>query len=141
MLARSPEAVKNRVSTSFPAVPRQKHGHRLGPFDLTMMEIGAYDSAWADVHMGPEQALRAHEAVGGELMLPIHWATFNLALHPWTEPGERVLAEAEQAGARVVLPRVGERFESNQPPFGDRWWPELEWRTAAEAPIISSAPS
>jgi L-ascorbate metabolism protein UlaG (beta-lactamase superfamily) len=113
-------------------------GRRLGPFDVTMMEIGAYDSAWADVHMGPEQAVRAHELVGGVLMLPVHWATFNLALHPWTEPGERVLAEAGRSGARVAFPRPGERFESRQLPPAARWWPELPWRTASEAPVISS---
>jgi L-ascorbate metabolism protein UlaG (beta-lactamase superfamily) len=35
-------------------------GERFGPFDLTMIEIGAYDAMWADVHLGPEQAVRAH---------------------------------------------------------------------------------
>lgn len=114
-------------------------GRRLGPFDLTMMDAGAYDSAWADVHMGPEQAVAAHEMVGGDLLLPIHWATFNLALHGWTEPGERVLAEASRTGARLVLPRVGERFDVASPPQVVRWWPSLPWRTAELAPIVSTS--
>jgi L-ascorbate metabolism protein UlaG (beta-lactamase superfamily) len=113
-------------------------GRRLGPFDLSLMEIGAYDSAWADVHMGPEQAVEAHRLVGGGLMLPIHWATFNLALHPWTEPGERVLAEAGRTKSRIVLPRPGERFHLDQPPEVRRWWPEVPWRTASEAPVVST---
>lgn len=114
-------------------------GRRLGPFDLSLMEVGAYDSAWADVHMGPEQAVEAHRLVGGGMMLPIHWATFNLALHPWTEPGERVLAEAVRTRSRIVLPRPGERFDLEHPSGMDRWWPELPWRTAAEAPVVSTA--
>lgn len=35
-------------------------GHRYGPFDLTMLETGAYDPEWPDVHMQPEQTLQAH---------------------------------------------------------------------------------
>jgi len=114
-------------------------GRRLGPFDLTMMDTGAYDSSWADVHMGPEQAVAAHHMVGGRLLLPVHWATFNLALHGWTEPGERVLAETRRTGTRVVLPRAGERFDVDKPPELNRWWPELPWRTAHAAPIASAS--
>jgi L-ascorbate metabolism protein UlaG (beta-lactamase superfamily) len=113
-------------------------GRRLGPFDLTMMEIGAYDNAWADVHMGPEQAVAAHHLVGGKLMLPIHWATFNLALHGWTEPGERALAEARRTDAEIVTPRPGERLITSAPPRPSRWWPSLPWRSARLEPIVSS---
>jgi len=113
-------------------------GRRLGPFDLSLMEVGAYDSAWADLHMGPEQAVKAHQLVGGELLLPIHWATFNLALHPWTEPGERVLAQTDLTNSRIVLPRPGERFDCEQPPGIERSWPDLPWRPASEAPVVSS---
>jgi len=73
-------------------------------------------------------------------MLPIHWATFNLALHAWTEPGERALAEARRTGARVAAPRPGERFNMSEPPMPKRWWPSLPWRSAHLAPIVSSGP-
>jgi len=62
----------------------------------------------------------------------------GLALHPWTKPGERVLAESERTRTRVLLPRPGERFELDQPPRTERWWPNLPWRTASEAPIVST---
>lgn len=75
-------------------------GTRLGPFDLTMIEAGAYDAMWADVHLGPEQAVLAHQQVGGAVMLPVHWGLFDLALHGWTEPMERVVAAAQKAGGR-----------------------------------------
>jgi L-ascorbate metabolism protein UlaG (beta-lactamase superfamily) len=113
-------------------------GERLGPFDLTLMDSGAYDASWADVHMGPEQAVMAHEAVGGRLLLPIHWATFNLALHSWTEPAERVLEAAGRQGVQVVIPRPGQRFDPLSPPHLERWWPSLPWRTSQEDPIVSS---
>lgn len=114
-------------------------GRRLGPFDLTMMDTGAYDSAWADVHMGPEQAVAAHRMVGGRLLLPVHWATFNLALHGWTEPGERVLVAATECGADLVLPVPGQRVHFDEPPEAARWWPEVSWNTSEVTPIVSSA--
>jgi hypothetical protein len=78
--------------------------------------------------------------VGGELMFPIHWATFNLALHPWTEPGGRALEEARRTDARIVVPRPGERFEPDDSPRLERCWPELPWHTAQVSPIASSVP-
>lgn len=113
-------------------------GERLGPFDATMLETGAYNQAWADVHMGPEQAVQAHRMLRGDLMLPVHWGTFNLSLHAWTEPVERVLVAAERAGVRVVVPRPGGRIEPSAPPTLARWWPELPWQTAEQAPVVSS---
>ncbi len=113
-------------------------GSALGPFDLTMMETGAYDAAWADVHLGPEQAVRAHQLLGGRVMLPLHWGTFNLALHAWTEPAERVIEAAKLAGAPLAMPRPGGSFEPLEPPAVQRWWPELPWLRAGEAPVVSS---
>jgi L-ascorbate metabolism protein UlaG (beta-lactamase superfamily) len=116
-------------------------GERLGPFELTIIEAGAYDALWADVHLGPEQAVRAHQLVRGDVMLPVHWGLFDLAIHGWTEPIERVLVAAEAAGVRVVVPRPGGRVELGQPEPLVRWWPSLPWQTAAEAPVQSSGVS
>jgi L-ascorbate metabolism protein UlaG (beta-lactamase superfamily) len=113
-------------------------GEELGPFDVTLLEIGAYDSTWSDIHMGPEQAVEAHRMVRGKLMLPIHWGTFNLAFHAWTEPAERVLAAAERAGVTVATPRPGESITPATPHSGQHWWPDLPWKTADEVPIVSS---
>lgn len=116
----------------------QEIGERLGPFDATMIEVGAYDEAWADVHLGPEQAVAAHQALGGGLLVPIHWGTFNLALHAWTEPAERLIVAAEKAGVRIVTPKPGGWFEPSAPPALARWWPAVPWQTAEQHPIVSS---
>lgn len=113
-------------------------GARLGPFDATMIEVGAYDALWADVHLGPEQAVEAHRAVRGKVLLPVHWGTFDLALHTWVEPGERVLAAARAAGVSVVVPRPGESVDPLSPVPPRRWWPDVAWKTAREAPVVSS---
>jgi L-ascorbate metabolism protein UlaG (beta-lactamase superfamily) len=68
-------------------------GEMFGPFDLTMMEIGASNPLWADIHMGPEGAVRSFRALGGKgLLMPIHWGLFDLALHGWRQPIESVFA-------------------------------------------------
>jgi len=113
-------------------------GARLGPFDLTMIEVGQYGQAWPDWHMGPEQAVRAHQMVGGRLLLPVHWGAFALAYHGWTEPIERALAAAARAGVVVVAPRPGHSFEPAAPPPVERWWPSLPVKTAEQEPIVST---
>jgi len=113
-------------------------GRRLGPFDASMLEVGAYHQAWADVHLGPEQAVAAHQLLRGGLLLPVHWGTYNLALHGWTEPVERLLVAAEDSGVPVAVPRPGESVQPGAPPELTRWWPELPYETAEVAPIVSS---
>ena len=112
-------------------------GRRLGPFSVTLAEVGAYNARWADIHMGPEQAVRAVGDARGGLMLPVHWGTFDLALHGWTEPAERVLVAAEAAGLPVAVPRPGQSVDPTAPPAPERWWPALAWQTADEAPVVS----
>ncbi|UGQ12743.1 MBL fold metallo-hydrolase [Yinghuangia sp. ASG 101] len=93
-----------------------------GPFDLTLMPIGAYNPIWADIHMNPEEAIAAHVDLGGELLLPVHWATFNLAPHPWGEPVDRLRREAKATGTRLVVPRPGDRVDTGDVPQLDPWW-------------------
>jgi L-ascorbate metabolism protein UlaG (beta-lactamase superfamily) len=112
-------------------------GERLGPFDLTMIEVGQYDQAWPDWHLGPEQAVEAHRRVRGSVMLPVHWGLFALAAHPWTEPIERALVAGQEAGAVVVTPRPGQSVEPTVESPHERWWPDVPWRTAKEYPIVA----
>jgi L-ascorbate metabolism protein UlaG (beta-lactamase superfamily) len=113
-------------------------GRRLGPFDLTFVESGAYNPAWADVHLGPEQAVAAHQMVRGGLLVPIHWGLFDLALHGWTEPAERVRVAAAAAGVPVAFPRPGESLTPGDY-SSEAWWPSLPWKTAAEVPVVSTS--
>jgi L-ascorbate metabolism protein UlaG (beta-lactamase superfamily) len=93
-----------------------------GPFDATLMQIGAYDRAWPDIHMFPEEAVTAHLDLRGDLMIPVHWGTFNLALHAWDDPVNRIWAETKARGVRLAVPRPGERVDVADPPAVDGWW-------------------
>jgi L-ascorbate metabolism protein UlaG (beta-lactamase superfamily) len=113
-------------------------GERLGPFDVTMIESGAYGSAWPDWHLGPEQAVLAHQLVRGRVLVPVHWGLFDLAFHGWTEPVERVLAAAREANVETRVPRPGESLEPSAPTPVARWWPEVPWESASVRPIVAT---
>ena len=87
-------------------------GTAYGPFDLTMLEIGAFSELWESIHLGPEGAARAFTALGGQgLMMPIHWGLFDLALHGWRQPMEQMLEIAEKQGIRLWAPEPGRPTE------------------------------
>ncbi|HUQ82200.1 MAG TPA: MBL fold metallo-hydrolase, partial [Gemmatimonadaceae bacterium] len=99
-----------------------ENGRRYGAFDVTMIKIGAYGPTWPDIHLTPEQAVRAHQLVGGKLFIPMHWGTFNLAYHQWKEPAVRVVPAAAAAGVPIVMPKPGQLIEPASPPPLDKWW-------------------
>lgn len=101
-------------------------GAAYGPFDMTCIETGAYDHSWPDVHMLPEQSLQAHLDLGGRYMLPIHNGTFDLALHDWFEPFERIMALAAANQVSLLMPQMGEPVSLLTPPGWYPWWRQQE---------------
>ena len=106
-------------------------------FDLTMLEIGAFHPLWASIHLGPDGAAEAYRQMGGPgkagALFPIHWGLFNLALHGWREPIERLQAIASGEGWRLWLPAPGEPTEvaaGAEPQSG--WWREVARSEADE---------
>lgn len=93
-----------------------------GPFDATLVQIGAYGDAWPDIHMTPEDGVLAHSDVRGGLLIPVHWCTYVLALHDWAEPVDRVWREAKARSVALAIPRPGERIDVDNPPEVDGWW-------------------
>lgn len=97
-------------------------GERFGPFDMTFLEAGAYDRRWAYVHMQPEETLQAFVDLRGKWLLPIHNGTFDLALHPWSEPLERMTQLSKTHQIRLSTPTMGERVGFLDPHAGSAWW-------------------
>lgn len=103
----------------------QEIGRRLGPFDLALMENGAYDAYWPAVHMAPEETVRAFQELGARMLYLVHNSTFDLAFHPWKEPLQRVADLADQAGIALATPEIGEVLTLGQPRENKRWWKDL----------------
>jgi L-ascorbate metabolism protein UlaG (beta-lactamase superfamily) len=100
-------------------------GEKYGPFDLTMMESGAYGQYWPYIHMIPEESVRAHIDLKGKVLLPIHWGKYNLAFHPWKEPVERLSVEATVCGIILTTPKPGEEIVLNEYLPQDKWWQNI----------------
>ncbi len=81
----------------------------LGPIDLAILPIGAYDP-WIRAHCTPEQALRMADDAGAEFVLPVHHRTFQLSREPLSEPIERLLTAAGADTQRVSLQQIGQEF-------------------------------
>jgi L-ascorbate metabolism protein UlaG (beta-lactamase superfamily) len=93
---------------------------RMGAFDLVMLEVGAWNSAWGDIHLGPENAVKALAMLGGTpTFLPIHWGTFNLALHEWDEPAEKLI---RLAPPHLTMPKLGQAVVAGEDRPIEPWW-------------------
>ena len=119
---------------------------RLGPFDVVMLEVGAFYPAWGDIHLGPDNALEAHAMLGGVFM-PVHWGTFSLAMHAWDQPAERLLELAPLTGAQLLMPLLGQPVEPVHAGAVKPWWREVENaavkpspETAGEITLPTSVP-
>lgn len=98
-------------------------GREYGPFDLTMLEIGAYDPMWANIHLGPDAALRAFKDLGGGTFMPIHWGLFDLALHDWWQPIQRLTQVSDEQGTQLFSPVPGEPTEvTPREAVRSEWW-------------------
>ena len=87
---------------------------------MAFMECGAYDPAWHHVHMYPEETVQAFSDLGAKILHPIHWGTFNLALHSWYDPMIRLATAAKEAGVTIASPIQGQTIDFDS--LGYPWW-------------------
>jgi L-ascorbate metabolism protein UlaG (beta-lactamase superfamily) len=114
-------------------------GEKYGPFDIAFMECGAYNLEWADVHMFPEETVQASLDLKAHFVWPIHWGTFNLALHDWFDPMKRVTQAAEAQGVRLLTPIFGQVVEYPGRMQTEKWWAPYLPETTPE-PLAVSTP-
>jgi L-ascorbate metabolism protein UlaG (beta-lactamase superfamily) len=72
-------------------------GARLGPIDLALLPIGAYQPRWfmKDIHMNPAEAVQAHLDLAARRSIAMHFGTFQLTPEGIDQP-VRDLANALQ---------------------------------------------
>lgn len=119
----------------------EKIGDEFGPFDLTIMESGSYDKGWSKEHLTPEETIQAHQDLKGNVLMPVHNSTFDLAFHPWYEPLDKVSHIASKQGISLLAPVIGKPFtfsaSENQRTLSNnrRWWQEMV--TQDVMPVLS----
>lgn len=100
-------------------------GEKYGPFNFAMMECGQYNERWTDIHMLPEETAQAAQDIQAKVFMPIHWAAFTLAMHPWRDPVERVLVKSTEINQPIFVPMIGEFIELDKTLItGRKWWEE-----------------
>lgn len=95
---------------------------KLGPFDMAILPVGAYNDAWHDIHMNPEEAAKAFGQMRAEKLLPIHWGTFDLALHSWYEPIQDLIKYSEKQNLPLITLPQGRWFSKSDYPKDVYWW-------------------
>ena len=100
-------------------------GEKYGPFDITFLETGAYNEKWHHIHMFPEETVRASIDLKGRILHPIHWATFNLSLHTWYDPMQRLSRAADSLNVVTATPIVGETTRLGEYLPASKWWVEV----------------
>jgi len=112
----------------------ERIGNEYGPFDLTIMKCGAYGGGWPDIHINGVQAVEGNVLLKGRRMLPVHWLTFDLALHPWEEPVIQAVETAAKLGVEVVTPQLGELIDLQDRVTTTRWWESIHPAAVPETP-------
>lgn len=97
-------------------------GEQYGPFDIALLESGQYNVSWPNIHMMPEETVQASVDLKANVLFPIHWAKFALAMHDWDEPIKRVLKKAEELSVKVTTPMIGEPLMISKFYETKFWW-------------------
>jgi L-ascorbate metabolism protein UlaG (beta-lactamase superfamily) len=73
--------------------------------------------------MMPEETAQAALDVRSKMTIPIHWGSFTLAFHDWTDPVVRVLKKAEELKLNMATPSIGQRVDLNREDLSfSQWW-------------------
>ena len=82
-------------------------GEKYGPFDIGFMECGQYNPNWEDIHMYPEESVKAAGESKVKLAMAVHNTGFALAMHAWEEPHQRFKQVGIDQGMAVLRPEIG----------------------------------
>lgn len=90
--------------------------NRLGRPRVALLPIGAYEPRWfmRPQHMNPADAVAAHQRLGAQTSIGIHFGTFKLSDEDQHAPARDLAnarVEAGLAAEAFIVPAFGQRFE------------------------------
>jgi len=97
-------------------------GDRYGPFDIAFIENGQYNTMWQEVHVLPEETIKAFFDLKAKKMAPIHQAMFDLSLHRWYEPIVALDKLATEKKIFLLTPELGQLFDITGQSQFSKWW-------------------
>lgn len=103
-------------------------GKKFGGFDLALLDNGQYNLAWQEIHMLPDEVLKAAKDLETKRLLPVHSSKFKLAFHPWDEPLLTINELNEKKyHLPLVTPKIGEVVYLNDiNQVFSEWWKEIK---------------
>lgn len=119
----------------------KKIGTKYGSFDLTLLETGAYNENWPEVHMSPEETIQAYLDLRGKRLLPIHNGTFDLAMHSWRDPFDRAVALGNAQHIPVLTPEMGKPVSIQITESGLQWWVNVDREKVTERVQFKGQPA
>ncbi|MFD2519194.1 MBL fold metallo-hydrolase [Salinimicrobium flavum] len=97
-------------------------GRKYGPFDFAFLECGQYNEYWPQIHMFPEETVKAAKDLDTKVLIPVHWGKFVLSMHPWNEPVKRLVKAADEQEQKYLIPQIGEPFYPQKDYEQVAWW-------------------
>jgi L-ascorbate metabolism protein UlaG (beta-lactamase superfamily) len=97
-------------------------GDKFGVFDMVMLESGQYNTSWPQIHMFPEQTVKAAQDLNAKVLFPVHWGKFSLAFHAWDEPIKRIVKSATESNLKITTPMIGEVVVLDSIYPQKKWW-------------------
>lgn len=99
-------------------------GNHYGPFDIGFIQCGAYNKLWKYHHMTPAEVIETHKLIQSKVLVPVHWSTFDLAVHKWYEPVSKLKTLALKENARIMFPILGKQNFVARQSTAPYWWEE-----------------
>jgi L-ascorbate metabolism protein UlaG (beta-lactamase superfamily) len=97
-------------------------GNKYGPFDVAFIENGQYNEQWRAVHVLPEETAQAFLDLKGKKLIPVHWGMFDLSLHSWYEPIEKLEEQANKKNIDLLTPKFGQIVKTKEENLFEKWW-------------------
>ena len=98
-------------------------GKKFGGFDLAILDNGQYNNAWHEIHLLPEEVLKATQDLKAKRLFPVHSSKFKLAFHPWDEPLIKITELNKTTHIPLVTPMIGEVVNlMDEQQYFSQWW-------------------
>jgi L-ascorbate metabolism protein UlaG (beta-lactamase superfamily) len=86
----------------------------MGKINICLMPVGAYKPAYLrqSSHMNPHESFHAFKEMGGEVFVPMHYGTYQLAGEPMSEPelALKTLQISSKGSKAIKILQVGEEL-------------------------------
>ncbi len=101
-------------------------GEKYGPFDLTILEQGQFNTRWRYIHMMPDEVFKAAHDLKAKRLMPVHNSKFALSVHPWDEPLKKLVENSKVFPIQIITPMIGEPINlKDTTQVFSHWWKNL----------------